>query len=72
MNCRKCGALHITRRRAGVFACRRCGVQPGPTQMDRAGHPAPIHVQPDINPDRPPYITGTIWKPELPAKGVAQ
>ena len=39
MNCRKCGARHITKRRAGVFNCKRCGVQPGPSGMDRFGNP---------------------------------
>lgn len=37
MNCRKCGAKHITRRAAGLFSCRHCGIQPGPVGFDRAG-----------------------------------
>lgn len=37
MDCRKCGAKHITRRRAGVFSCKHCGVQPGPMGLDRGG-----------------------------------
>ncbi|GLO70304.1 hypothetical protein MACH17_18210 [Phaeobacter inhibens] len=40
MTCRKCGAKKITKRRAGVFWCRRCGMQPGQLKMDRAGIPA--------------------------------
>ncbi len=39
MDCRKCGAKRITRRRAGVFVCRHCGVQPGPMGLDRGGVP---------------------------------
>lgn len=39
MNCVKCGAKRITRRRAGVFSCRHCGVQSGPMKLDRAGNP---------------------------------
>lgn len=37
MNCRKCGAKRITRRKVGMFVCRRCGVQPGDMQLDRSG-----------------------------------
>lgn len=39
MNCRKCGAKQITRRSAGIFSCRHCGVQPGPFHLCRAGLP---------------------------------
>lgn len=49
MDCRKCGAKKITRRRAGVFSCRHCGVQSGATNMDRAGNPMPVNIQPETN-----------------------
>jgi hypothetical protein len=39
MNCRKCGAKRITKRSAGVFSCRHCGVQPGPQMLERGGLP---------------------------------
>lgn len=48
MQCRKCGAKHITRRRAGVFACQHCGVQPGPTLMDRFGNARLVIVEPEV------------------------
>lgn len=52
MQCRKCGAKNITRRRAGVFVCQRCGVQPGPACMDRAGNgdaaPLPVDLTQDV------------------------
>jgi len=38
MNCRKCGAKQITRRKAGVFVCAHCGIQPGPFNLDRGGN----------------------------------
>ena len=37
MQCRKCGAKNITRRKAGIFSCRHCGIQPGQLRMDRGG-----------------------------------
>lgn len=41
MNCRKCGAKRITKRRAGFFSCRHCGIQPNLNRMDRGGLPIP-------------------------------
>ncbi len=43
MNCRKCGAKRVTRREAGVFSCKHCGVQPNLNTLDRGGlaMPAP-------------------------------
>lgn len=38
MNCRKCGARHITRRSAGIFVCQHCGVQPNLQTHDRFGN----------------------------------
>lgn len=53
MNCRKCGAKRITKRRAGVFSCGHCGVQPGPNNMDRSGCfelvEAELETEPDIS-----------------------
>lgn len=50
MNCRKCGAKQITRRRAGVFSCHHCGVQPDLNRLDRGGlpilKPAPVEPEP--------------------------
>ena len=42
MNCRKCGSLRVTRRRAGFFICQHCGVQPGVLRRDRSGNPTLI------------------------------
>lgn len=51
MQCRKCGTKKTTRRRAGVFSCHHCGVQPGPANMDRAGIPRLVIVaQADLAP----------------------
>lgn len=50
MQCRKCGTKKTTRRRAGVFSCGHCGVQPGPSNMDRAGIPRPVIVVPQVEP----------------------
>lgn len=52
MDCRKCGAKHITRRSAGVFSCKHCGVQPGPMQLDRAGSPMPSRFPADPIPQK--------------------
>ncbi len=68
MNCRKCGSNKTTRRRAGVFFCQHCGMQPGPTNMDRFGNPGPVHVQAEtpaageyvIKPRRPRLLAGTM------------
>jgi hypothetical protein len=63
MSCRKCGGKHTTKRRAGVFSCRRCGVQPGPYQMDRAGIPAPVKPQPTFQ--GPEQYEVKPWQPRL-------
>lgn len=41
MNCRKCGAKQVTRRKAGIFLCQHCGFQPGPFNLDRFGNASP-------------------------------
>lgn len=69
MHCRKCGAAKITKRRAGVFSCNHCGVQPGQFRMDRTGIPGPAPDLSELNPDSEPYVIGNIWTPNLPAKG---
>lgn len=46
MNCRKCGAKQITRRKAGVFVCQHCGIQPGPFNLDRGGFPTQLLLEP--------------------------
>lgn len=38
MFCRKCGNKKTTKRSAGVFHCKHCGMQPGQSQMDRFGN----------------------------------
>ena len=50
MQCRKCGAKDITRRRAGVFFCQHCGMQPGQAAMDRAGFHAPAKEPAELTP----------------------
>lgn len=50
MNCRKCGAKRIRKERAGVFHCRRCGYQPGPARMDRAGTPGQVPTETSASP----------------------
>lgn len=67
MQCRKCGAKKTTRRRAGVFSCKRCGVQPGPFQMDRFGRPGEVTpLQTDLPTDgytiaaRQPKLRGAL------------
>lgn len=47
MNCRKCGAKQITRRKAGVFVCAHCGIQPGPFNLDRFGNATLLLCQPE-------------------------
>lgn len=54
MQCRKCGSKGITRRRAGVFSCTHCGVQPGPSGMDRIGKPS-VMLGPQIAPHNAEY-----------------
>jgi hypothetical protein len=49
MKCRKCCGP-TTRRSAGIFSCRHCGVQPGQAIMDRGGIPAPIIEYPSVAP----------------------
>jgi hypothetical protein len=61
MQCRKCGSKKTTRRRAGVFSCAHCGVQPGPFLMDRFGNPGPIAETP-----ADPAPTDYIIKPRQP------
>lgn len=51
MFCRKCGNKKTTKRSAGIFHCKRCGMQPGQSNMDRFGNaqvaiPAEIDLQP--------------------------
>lgn len=53
MNCRKCGAKRITKRRAGVFSCARCGVQPGELRMDRSGKPSTPDPEPTDEKETP-------------------
>jgi ribosomal protein L37AE/L43A len=48
MQCRKCGNGRTTRRRAGVFFCQHCGMQPGPSNMDRCGNPSPAAEYPNL------------------------
>lgn len=45
MNCRKCGSLRVTRRRAGFFICQLCGVQPGRANYDRLGNIPPVKTE---------------------------
>lgn len=47
MNCRKCGAKQITRRSAGLFICRHCGIQPGPNFLDRFGNATRPAIEPE-------------------------
>lgn len=51
MNCRKCGAKRITRRCAGVFSCRHCGVQPDLNRLDRGGLPTHLALPTDAEPE---------------------
>ena len=68
MNCRKCGAVRITRRRAGVFSCARCGVQPGQAGFDRAGNAPPKQPMTHVE-DAIPYLVGNLRGNLAPAKG---
>ena len=47
-NCNKCGAKRITKRRAGVWSCRHCGVQGGTVlnDIDRSGNAVPPPAEP--------------------------
>lgn len=45
MNCRKCGSLRVTRRRAGFFICQHCGVQPSRSNFDRFGNIRPDETE---------------------------
>jgi len=51
VNCRKCGAKQITRRSAGIFVCRHCGVQPGPFNLDRGGNTTFAPLEPAPTPE---------------------
>lgn len=65
MNCRKCGAKKVTRRRAGTFFCQRCGMQPGVDGFDRFGNPAPR--SPTAEPGGPAYEIGALGRNLVPA-----
>jgi hypothetical protein len=65
-NCRKCGARKITRRSAGLFVCRRCGVQPGTFNFDRFGSASPRSVIEPVSTQSSDYQF-SIRQPRLPA-----
>ncbi len=50
MFCRKCGNKKTTRREAGVFHCKRCGMQPCRSNFDRFGNAAPVEQYADAAP----------------------
>lgn len=65
MQCRKCGAKPITRRRAGEFFCQHCGMQPGAAAMDRCGNASTREALKPTD-DLAPYVIAA-RKPRLKA-----
>ncbi len=67
MQCRKCGRKCCNKREAGLFSCRRCGVQPGQLGYDRGGIPEARHFGPAIPPPDPLKYEFTPRQPRLKA-----